>query len=76
MLTNTEAGESTCCECEEVGNVKPNGVETVEELTPSFGTCGDVEVCGRCWEVQNGDTSTMSVRGRLSSCATLSSMCC
>ena len=64
------AGESTCCGCSEVGNVSPNGVETVGEITPSFGTCGDVEGCGRCWEVQDGDTGTMSVRGRLSSCVT------
>eukprot|EP00731_Ephydatia_muelleri_P004368 Em0002g544a len=37
------ADESTCCGCSEVGNVSPNGGETVGEVTPSFGTCGDVE---------------------------------
>ena len=45
-------------------------VKTVGEITPSFGTCGDVEGCGRCLEVQDGDTGTISVRGRLSSCVT------
>ncbi|KAL5506358.1 hypothetical protein EMCRGX_G007980 [Ephydatia muelleri] len=54
------ADESTCCGCSEVGNVSPNGGETVGEVTPSFGTCGDVERCGRCWEVQDGDTGTVS----------------
>ena len=44
--------------------------ETVGEVTPSFGTCGDVEGCGKCWEVQDGDTGTVSVRRRLSSCVT------
>ncbi|KAL5479677.1 hypothetical protein EMCRGX_G023233 [Ephydatia muelleri] len=38
------ADESTCCGCAaEVGNVSLNGGETVGEVTPSFGTCGDVE---------------------------------
>ena len=58
-------GESKCCGCAVVGNVTPNGVETVREVTPSFGTCGDGPdggVCGRCWEVQDGDTGTISVR--------------
>ena len=74
MLTSVPypliSDESTCCGCSEVGNVSPNGVETVGEVTSSFGTCGDVEGCGRCWEVQDGDTGTVSVRGRLSSCVT------
>ncbi|KAL5506337.1 hypothetical protein EMCRGX_G007955 [Ephydatia muelleri] len=55
------ADESTCCGCSEVGNVSPNGGETVGEVTLSFGTCGDVEGCGRCWEVQDGDTVTNGV---------------
>ena len=50
--------------------MSPNGGETVGEVTPSFGTCGDVEGCGKCWEVQDGDTGTVSVRRRLSSCVT------
>ena len=50
----------------------PNGVETTSEATPSFGTCGDEGVCGRCWEVQDGDAGTISVRGRLSNRVTFS----
>ena len=50
--------------------MSPNGGETVGEVIPSFGTCGDVEGCGKCWEVQDGDTGTVSVRRRSSSCVT------
>ena len=54
------AGESTCWGCAEVGNVTPNGVEPMMEVTPS---CGEEGVQGRCWEVQDGEAGAISVRG-------------
>ena len=43
-------------------------VEPEKELTPSNVDCDEEGVYGRCWEVQDGDAGTMSVRGRLCHC--------
>ena len=49
-------------------NVTHSGVECGKELTPDIFTCEGEGGSGRCWEVQEGETSTFSVRGRLCNC--------
>ena len=61
------AGESTC---DETGSVTHGYVESGYELTPSNVAWENEGVYGRCWELQNGEAGTMSVRGRLCNCLT------
>ena len=44
------------------------GVECGKELTPDIVACEGEGGSGRCWEVQEGEAGTISVRGRLCHC--------
>ena len=59
------AGESICGRGK---NVTHNGGECMKELTPDIVACEGEGGHGRCWEVQEGDAGTFSVRGRLCNC--------
>ena len=62
------AGESMCGRGEVIGTMTHSGGECEKELTPGI-VAGEAEVgCGRCWEVQEGEAGTFSVRGRLCNC--------
>ena len=63
------AGESLCFRGEVVETVTHGGgVECGKELTPDIVACEGEGGSGRCWEVQEGEAGTISVRGRSCNC--------
>ena len=63
------AGESLCFRGEVVETVTHGGgVECGKELTPDIVACEGEGGSGRCWEVQEGEARTISVRARLCHC--------
>ena len=63
------AGESLCFRGEVVETVTHGGgVERGKGLTPEIVACEGEGGSGRCWEVQEGEAGTISVRGRSCNC--------